>query len=37
MYNNIKDKREYKYEIKRTAILDWNTFALKHLEIISII
>lgn len=27
MYNNIKDKREYKYEIKRTAILDWNTFA----------
>lgn len=27
MYNNIKDKREYKYEIKRTAILDWDTFA----------
>lgn len=28
MYNNIKDKREYKYEIKRTAILDWDTFAI---------
>lgn len=26
MYNNIEDKEEYKYEIKRTAILDWNTF-----------
>lgn len=28
MYSNIEDKKEYKYEIKRTAILDWNTFAI---------
>lgn len=27
MYNNIKYKKECKFEIKRTAILDWDTFA----------
>ena len=27
MYNNIEYKKECKFEIKRTAILDWDTFA----------